>query len=197
MRAHSSQERDLKPQWLDVTVNGGREAGEVGPVRLEHRVVVRPPLLAISVELIRAGLVAPESSHKRLRSVSHRMPAGDQLLPREHDGWMGDRPESQHSLDASGFELAPERFARLERALDAVRADMRATKVTGEVRLVRPDWNPGNVAVESWTGDRGWTAGVSSSQAADDARRRRIGHRRTTSLSAPPRPRSFSGSPGG
>jgi len=98
-------------------------------------------------------------------------------------GWATGRSRSTPST-RRGFELAPERFARLERALDAVRADMRATKVTGEVRLVRPDWNPGNVAVESWTGDRGWTAGVSSSQAADDARRRRIGHRRTTSLSA-------------
>jgi len=37
-----------------------------------------------------------------------------------------------------GFEQEPERFARLERALDAVRADMRATGLTGEVRLVRP-----------------------------------------------------------
>ena len=41
-----------------------------------------------------------------------------------------------------GFEQAPERFARLERALDAVRADMRATGLTGEVRLVRPGWTP-------------------------------------------------------
>ena len=30
-----------------------------------------------------------------------------------------------------GFEQAPERFARLERALDAVRADLRATGVSG------------------------------------------------------------------
>jgi hypothetical protein len=49
-------------------------------------------------------------------------------------------------LDANGyepgFEQVPERFARLERALDAVRADMRATGLTGEVRLVRPHWTP-------------------------------------------------------
>src|SRR5215470_19575940 len=54
-----------------------------------------------------------------------------------------------------GFEQAPERFARLERALDAVRADMRATELTGEVRLVWPDWTPGNVAVETWAATRG------------------------------------------
>ena len=54
-----------------------------------------------------------------------------------------------------GFEQAPERFARLERALDAVRADMRATGLTGEVRLVWPDWTPGNVAVETWAATRG------------------------------------------
>ena len=71
-----------------------------------------------------------------------------------------------------GFEQAPERFARLERALDAVRADMRATGLTGEVRLVRPGWSagwsPGNAAVETWAGDQGWTGGISSSDAADD-----------------------------
>ena len=67
-----------------------------------------------------------------------------------------------------GFEQAPERFARLERALDAVRADMRATGLTGDLRLVRPDWTPGNAAVETWAGDHGWTGGISSSDAADD-----------------------------
>src|SRR5262245_4956579 len=67
-----------------------------------------------------------------------------------------------------GFEQAPERFARLERALDAVRADMRATELTGEVRLVWPDWTPGNAAVETWAGDQGWTGGISSSDAAGD-----------------------------
>jgi hypothetical protein len=67
-----------------------------------------------------------------------------------------------------GFEQAPERLERLARALDAVRADMRATGLAGEVRLVRPDWSPGNVAVETWAGDQGWTGGISSSDAADD-----------------------------
>jgi hypothetical protein len=67
-----------------------------------------------------------------------------------------------------GFEQAPGRFARLERALGAVRADMRATGLTGEVRLVRPGWAPGNAAVETWAGDQGWTGGISSSDAADD-----------------------------
>jgi GNAT superfamily N-acetyltransferase len=67
-----------------------------------------------------------------------------------------------------GFEQAPERLARLARALNAVRADMRATGLTGEVRLVRPDWSPGNAAVETWAGDQGWTSGISSSEAADD-----------------------------
>ena len=67
-----------------------------------------------------------------------------------------------------GFELAPERFARLERALDAVRADMRATGLTGEVRLSRPDWSPGHAVVETWAGDQGWTGGISPSDAADD-----------------------------
>ena len=60
-----------------------------------------------------------------------------------------------------GFEQDPERFARLERALDAVRADMRATGLTGEVRLVRPGWTPRNAVVETWAGDQGWTAGIS------------------------------------
>jgi len=67
-----------------------------------------------------------------------------------------------------GFEQAPERFARLVRALDAVRADMRATGLTGEVRLVRPGWSPGNAAVETWAGDQGWTGGISSSEGVDD-----------------------------
>ncbi len=67
-----------------------------------------------------------------------------------------------------GFEQAPERFTRLARALDAVRADMRATGLTGEVRLVRPDWAPGNAVVETWAGDQGWTNGISPSEAADD-----------------------------
>lgn len=66
-----------------------------------------------------------------------------------------------------GFEQAPERFARLERALGAVRADMRATGLTGQVRLVRPDWNP-NALVETWAGDTGWTSGIFFSEAADD-----------------------------
>ena len=74
-------------------------------------------------------------------------------------------------LEASGydpgFEQAPERFARLERALDAVRADMRATGLTGGVRLVRPDWTP-NAVIETWAGDTGWTGGIFSSDAADD-----------------------------
>jgi len=67
-----------------------------------------------------------------------------------------------------GFDQAPERFVRLERALDAVRADMRATGLTREVRLVRPDWTPGNAVVETWAGDQGWTGGIFSSDAADD-----------------------------
>ena len=66
-----------------------------------------------------------------------------------------------------GFEQAPERLARLERALDAVRADMRATGLTGEVRLVRPDWTS-NAVVQTWAGDTGWTTGVFSAEAADD-----------------------------
>jgi hypothetical protein len=67
-----------------------------------------------------------------------------------------------------GFEQAPERFARLERALDAVRADLRATGLAGKVRLVRPDRGLRNIAVETWAGDRGWTAGVFPSEAASD-----------------------------
>lgn len=67
-----------------------------------------------------------------------------------------------------GFEQAPERFVRLERALDAVRADMRATGLTGEVRLVRPGWTPRNAVVETWAGNQGWTGGISPSGAADD-----------------------------
>ena len=67
-----------------------------------------------------------------------------------------------------GFEQDPERFARLERALDAVRTDMRVTGLTGEVRLVRPGWTPRNAVVETWAGDQGWTAGIFPSYAADD-----------------------------
>jgi hypothetical protein len=67
-----------------------------------------------------------------------------------------------------GFDQAPARFVRLERALAAVRADMRATGLTGEVRLVRPGWTHGNAAVETWAGDYGWTNGISSSAAADE-----------------------------
>ena len=76
-------------------------------------------------------------------------------------------------LEASGyepgFEQAPERFARLERAVDAVRTDMRATQLTGEIRLIRPDWNPHNATVETWAGDHGWDgSGIFPSDAADD-----------------------------
>jgi hypothetical protein len=67
-----------------------------------------------------------------------------------------------------GFEQEPERFARVERALDAVRADMRATGLAGQARLVRPDRGPRNIAVETWAGDRGWTAGIFPSHAASD-----------------------------
>jgi hypothetical protein len=67
-----------------------------------------------------------------------------------------------------GFEQAPERFVRLERALDAVRADMRATGLTGEIRLVRPGWTPRNAVVETRAGDQGWSGGISPSDAADD-----------------------------
>ncbi|MGH3174723.1 MAG: hypothetical protein ACRDPF_12780 [Streptosporangiaceae bacterium] len=49
-----------------------------------------------------------------------------------------------------GFEQEPERFARVERALDAVRADMRATGLAGKVRLVRPD--RGHVTLPSRAG---------------------------------------------
>jgi hypothetical protein len=58
-------------------------------------------------------------------------------------------------------------FARLERALEAVRADLRATGLTGEVRLVRRRWTP-CVGVETWKGDQGWTGGIYSADAADD-----------------------------
>jgi hypothetical protein len=66
-----------------------------------------------------------------------------------------------------GFEVAPDRFARLERVLDAVRADLRASGLTGEVRLIPPRWSHGNVLVQTWAGDTGWTAGVFPSEAAD------------------------------
>ena len=74
-------------------------------------------------------------------------------------------------LDASGYEpgfdQAPERLGRLERALDAVRADMRATGLPGEIKTVRPDWTR-NAQVETWAGDHGWTSGIFPSDAADD-----------------------------
>jgi CheY-like chemotaxis protein len=67
-----------------------------------------------------------------------------------------------------GFTADPERLARLERALDVVRTDLRASGLTGEVRLVRPTWYPSNAAVQTWAGDTGWTTGVFASEAADD-----------------------------
>jgi hypothetical protein len=67
-----------------------------------------------------------------------------------------------------GFVADPERLARLERALDIVRTDLRATGLTGEVSLVWPPWNSVNVLVRTWAGDTGWTIGVFSSEAADD-----------------------------
>lgn len=66
-----------------------------------------------------------------------------------------------------GFEQAPERLARLEQALDAVRADMGATGLTMEIRLIRPEWTP-NAVVETGAGDHGWTSGVFSFEAAGD-----------------------------
>jgi hypothetical protein len=57
-----------------------------------------------------------------------------------------------------GFDQAPERFARLERALDAVRADMRATGLTGEVRMVRPDWTPATQSSRRGPATRGGRA---------------------------------------
>src|SRR5262249_22938331 len=81
-------------------------------------------------------------------------------------------PAGRGLLDACGygpgFGQEPERLARLERALDAVRADMRATGLSGDVQLVWPDWSPGNAAVETWAGDQGWTGGIFPSDAAED-----------------------------
>ena len=57
-----------------------------------------------------------------------------------------------------GFEQAPERFARLGRALDAGRADMRATGLTGEVRLVRPGWAPATQSSRRGRATRGGRA---------------------------------------
>jgi hypothetical protein len=90
---------------------------------------------------------------------------------------MGDRPERDRQLDAlyvasrEGVTVdwqAAFDAARLQRALDAVRADMRATGLTGEITLVRPDWAARNAVVETWAGDQGWTAGIFPADAADD-----------------------------
>jgi hypothetical protein len=68
-----------------------------------------------------------------------------------------------------GFKQEPERFTRLERALDAVRADMQATGLTGEITLILPDWYPSNATFETWAGDHGWDgSGIFPSDAADD-----------------------------
>jgi hypothetical protein len=67
-----------------------------------------------------------------------------------------------------GFVAEPERLARLERALDVLRADLRATGLTGEVTLVWPPWNSVNVQVRTWAGDKGWTIGVFPSESSDD-----------------------------
>jgi hypothetical protein len=66
-----------------------------------------------------------------------------------------------------GFAAAPDRLARIEVALDAVQEDLRATGLTGDLTLV-PDSYRINVLVRTWAGDTGWTAGVFSSEAADD-----------------------------
>lgn len=68
-----------------------------------------------------------------------------------------------------GFDQEPELLSRLEASLEVVRADLRATGVAGQVRLVvGPDWFPSNVVVETWKGDHGWTSGIFPSDAADD-----------------------------
>src|SRR5690348_733772 len=43
-----------------------------------------------------------------------------------------------------------------------------AAGLTGEVRLVRPDWTPRNAVVETWAGDQRWKAGIFPSEAAGD-----------------------------
>ena len=63
-----------------------------------------------------------------------------------------------------GFDVDPERLANAERAMEAVRADIRATGLTGTVRLVFPDWSPSNAFVETWDGHLGSGSGIYPSE---------------------------------
>jgi hypothetical protein len=68
--------------------------------------------------------------------------------------------------DEPGFE-EPARLANAERAIEAVRADIRATGLSGTVRLVFPDWSPTNAFVETWDGHLGSGGGIFPSDCAD------------------------------
>jgi hypothetical protein len=65
-----------------------------------------------------------------------------------------------------GFELEPERRALLERAVEVVQADVRATGLPGTVRLVFPDWTY-NAFIETWDGETSATSGISASDCGD------------------------------
>jgi len=64
------------------------------------------------------------------------------------------------------FELEPGLLTALERAMDVVNADMRATGLPGTGRLVVPDWSQ-NAFVVTWSGNYGSTSGIFPSDGGD------------------------------
>jgi hypothetical protein len=68
-----------------------------------------------------------------------------------------------------GFDLEPGLLTTLERAMEAVNADMRATGLPGTGRLVFPqwDWSPYNAFVVTWADDFGSTSGIFPQEGRD------------------------------
>ncbi len=67
-----------------------------------------------------------------------------------------------------GFDAQPARLAALEEALDAVKADMRSTGLTGPVRVVVPEWASPRSAFVEFRGDGyGSTPGIAPEDGSD------------------------------
>jgi hypothetical protein len=59
-----------------------------------------------------------------------------------------------------GFDLEPGWLTTLEEALEAVRADMRATEIPGPIKLVIPEWSNPPRAYVDYRGGYGSTSGI-------------------------------------
>jgi hypothetical protein len=66
-----------------------------------------------------------------------------------------------------GFDLEPGWLTTLEQALEAVRADMRATGVTGPIKLVIPQWSNLSHAYVDYRGGYGSTSGIAPVRGSD------------------------------